>query len=646
MKITKIEIENFRSIQSITIHPQQILALVGRNNSGKSNIIKALDLFFGCSTRDVNKECFHNHDTKESIKIYVTFKELNNWEKQELKPWMDEEKLVVGREFICTDEESYDIKHLAIVKVPEPEWLQENKINGENITQWWTKKSELKINGLDFEEKLGTTKPGVAKWKEIASSFIEEYKDQITFIEDKIENPKGYPGVLKGTLPNFICIPAVRDISDEAKVAKTNPFGKLINTILEKISKEQKELISTRLNDIQMLLNREGGLKRFEEIKEMENRLNELIDELMECDIEIEIALPELKEVFGGAKIFANDGVRTAIETKGHGLQRTMILTILRAYSELPEIQKSVTNEGQTTIFAIEEPELYLHPQSQRTLMSVFSKIASKKEQIIYSTHSSLFVDICSFDQICILRREKTGDEYKSHSTQLTIEDMLNDLLARKGIKGTEYNIREQYSHVFNTIVNEGFFADKVIIVEGPSEYYSLPIYSDTLGYNLDKNNISVVHSGGKGQMDRLFRVFNGFFIPTYLLFDGDKNSTDSDTKAKSLELLKLLDVKINKAEEIKTTIEDNYAILDNNFDDILRKEILDYDDIIDEAGKTLGPTGKPLKNKFLATKIKKKVDSGCNVEDVMPESIVKIISKIIKLTYKRNILRKIDLNT
>ncbi|MBE3093539.1 MAG: AAA family ATPase [Actinobacteria bacterium] len=53
MKIEKIEIKNYRSLSDVTICPKDILTLVGRNNSGKSNIIKALDFFFngrGCLT--------------------------------------------------------------------------------------------------------------------------------------------------------------------------------------------------------------------------------------------------------------------------------------------------------------------------------------------------------------------------------------------------------------------------------------------------------------------------------------------------------------------------------------------------------------------------------------------------------------------
>jgi len=643
MKIQKIETKNYRSLHNLTIYPEDILALVGRNNSGKSNLIKALELFFEGSIRLINDECFYNHKPEEPIEILITFEQLSDWEREQFEPWMDEDKLVVGREIVCSSADSYTINNLAITKVPEPEWLREDIISGEKITEWWSNKDELKINGLDFGVELGTTKPTVVKWKEAVKKFLDEHRNEIPWKKERRENPKGYPGVLKGALPEFIHIPAVRDISEEAKVGKTNPFGQLINSVLVKISGEQKDAISKQLKEIEKRLNRSEEGERITEIKNIEARLNKLMSELMDCDIEIEMAMPQLREVFGAAKIYADDGTRTTIEGKGHGMQRSMIFTILRAYAELAHVQKAGEKaEERTTIFAIEEPELYLHPQSQRTLMSVFREIASGRDQVIYSTQSSIFVDISHFDHICIMRREKRDESYESYPTQLSISTMIEDLKARKGVDATEEGIREQYSHAFNPMINEGFFADKVVIVEGPSEQYALPIYADAFGYNLDRINISVVHSDGKGQMDRLLRVFNGFKIPTYLWFDGDKNDEDKDVRDKTLELLELLGDPVEKIEDVKTKVSDRYAILEYKLEETLKDELVDYEKLVQQAVKSLGPTGKPLKHRFIANTLKRRIDNGESPEDVLPETIIKIVKKIQELSYSGSILQKV----
>ena len=42
--IKKIYIKNFRSIKEITLEPSNLSALIGPNSSGKTNILKAIDL--------------------------------------------------------------------------------------------------------------------------------------------------------------------------------------------------------------------------------------------------------------------------------------------------------------------------------------------------------------------------------------------------------------------------------------------------------------------------------------------------------------------------------------------------------------------------------------------------------------------------
>ncbi|MGH7909736.1 MAG: TOPRIM nucleotidyl transferase/hydrolase domain-containing protein, partial [Thermodesulfobacteriota bacterium] len=177
------------------------------------------------------------------------------------------------------------------------------------------------------------------------------------------------------------------------------------------------------------------------------------------------------------------------------------------------------------------------------------------------------------------------------------------------------------------------------MIVEGPSEQYALPIYADALGYDLDRNNISVVHSDGKGQMDRLLRVFNGFKIPTYLWFDGDKNNEDKNVRDKTLELLELLGDPDKKIEDVKTKVSDKYAILKYNLEETLKNEIKDYENLVQEAEKILGPIGKPLRHRFIANRLKRRVDDGESSGEVLPETIIKIVKKIRDLSYSGSIL-------
>ncbi|RRJ83390.1 ATP-dependent nuclease [Aestuariirhabdus litorea] len=63
LKIQKIRIQNFRSIREISISPGDLAVLVGKNDSGKSNVLRALNLFFnGTTSHDhlIDFESDHN----------------------------------------------------------------------------------------------------------------------------------------------------------------------------------------------------------------------------------------------------------------------------------------------------------------------------------------------------------------------------------------------------------------------------------------------------------------------------------------------------------------------------------------------------------------------------------------------------------
>lgn len=46
MKVTALQIQKFRSIDNTTITMNQMLAIVGANNVGKSHFLRALNAFF------------------------------------------------------------------------------------------------------------------------------------------------------------------------------------------------------------------------------------------------------------------------------------------------------------------------------------------------------------------------------------------------------------------------------------------------------------------------------------------------------------------------------------------------------------------------------------------------------------------------
>ena len=106
--ITKVEIENFRSIKKCKIEDiQEFNSLFGLNNSGKSNILRALNLFFNNETDkgqflDFDSD-FHQSKSKhkKTIKITVTFSLPQNFKFQQ--------KLKAVQAFILSRKNSREI---------------------------------------------------------------------------------------------------------------------------------------------------------------------------------------------------------------------------------------------------------------------------------------------------------------------------------------------------------------------------------------------------------------------------------------------------------------------------------------------------------------------------------------------------------
>jgi len=658
MKLSTVRILNFRSCRDISFDVDNMHALVGANNAGKSSILRALDFLFNPSTKSLNEESFWDMDTGLEIRVEAVFTNLTDKEKEELGACLKADDTfhmarsakMGGKTGEAEMEFELGADKIVIGQhykkpVPEPVWLQEANINSANIKEWWKNKDMLAVGGLSFVDFIGglSKEPKVGDWKEKAKEFITSHQDKIPMQDAWIDNPKGYANVLKGSLPFFILVPAVRDVSEEAKGTKSSPFGKLLFAILDTVEQEKRAKIEGILSEVSNQMNRSGGAERVPLIAETEKRLNALLNDFfVGCDLEIEFQTPTLEVLLSAPKLYVDDGFRNAIENKGHGLQRAIIFTILRRYAEY--ITSAIEGKKRNLILAVEEPELYMHPQAQRTIRKVFRKIAENGDQVLFSTHSSLLVDVAYFDEIIRLESccESIGHKRTtvSKAWQLPMTRMIQDLEVRfpslRG-KATPDSMRDLYSHAYNPRRNEGFFASKIILVEGLTEEYSLPIYGDAIpGCSFDPQGISVIESGGKGAMDRLFRIFNELHIPCYILFDYDRGNADKNIIDKSKELLALGGE--SKAEPKDLFVADKVACFQEKWETQLKNEIPDTDKLVTEARKELGlsdDTGKPLIARYVARKLT------ALSPPLVPPSIKTIIERAVSVKWAESCLKE-----
>jgi predicted ATP-dependent endonuclease of OLD family len=188
----------------------------------------------------------------------------------------------------------------------------------------------------------------------------------------------------------------------------------------------------------------------------------------------------------------------------GEGMQNAIVLAILQAFEE---------TQKQGAILLIEEPEMFLHPQMQRSLYKTLCRIG-EKNQVIYTTHSPHFVTVPDYHQVVLAR--KTAGATKIFLSTLP----------------TNESRREKLIKELDPERNELFFATRLLIVEGDTEKLAFPAYCKTLDIDLDATGATIIEVGGKRNLMEFASIATSFGIPTGIVYDKDGSDFGKDKKA------------------------------------------------------------------------------------------------------------------
>jgi putative ATP-dependent endonuclease of OLD family len=159
-------------------------------------------------------------------------------------------------------------------------------------------------------------------------------------------------------------------------------------------------------------------------------------------------------------------------------------------------------------LVAIDEPEIHLHPTSQRSLATLLLAGANQK---VLATHSPDFVGMFSPD--CIVAMSRGGA-----CVQPKVSFLSDDERTR-----VRWWVRDKL---------EPLTARHVIAVEGISDRIILQRASEAMGRNLDRLGVSVIETGGSGDMAAMIKLFgpDGFQVPMSLMIDEDARDATADS--------------------------------------------------------------------------------------------------------------------
>ncbi len=509
MKLVSFMAQNYRSLRDFELKLDQFLVIIGENNSGKSTIFRALDLFLSSTVKGVNDDSFYNRDITLPINLTACFDSLSEHEKEKLQPWMVDGKLTVRKEY-KRDSGKTEVTYYAILLVPKDEWLKEDYDGYNN-------REALSILPIrEFLPSTGRITRDI--YKNAIKKYIEKYRDSLEFLIEERKNPAGYKQVLDGYLPELYLIPAVRDVSEEIKTNSSALLGKLVGLLSKKVINSNPRFrdLQRAISELGAIIEGEAPEQKLQEIKDLEKSLETALSD-WKVGVDIHIKSPDFPTLLqSGIQVTLNDGMSTSIEEKGNGLQRSLIFALMRVWAE---ISRSEQKESDTEImehsilFAFEEPELFLHPQISRVTYQAL-KTLSYTYQILLCTHSAHFVDLEDYKDIVVIRKSNQTEGTTSYKTSGELFE-----------GNTEQKQRFNMVQFFNPDRSEVFFAKRVALVEGATEKALLPL----LARRLKKFDyrVSIIDCGGKHNILLYMKVLNAFKIPSISLYDEDPIPAD-----------------------------------------------------------------------------------------------------------------------
>jgi predicted ATP-dependent endonuclease of OLD family len=155
-------------------------------------------------------------------------------------------------------------------------------------------------------------------------------------------------------------------------------------------------------------------------------------------------------------------------------------------------------------VFLMEEPELFLPPQAQRYLYRLIRLVASQGNQVLYSTHSPAFLNVVRLDELVFTERRPKEGTLLLHPEPLRADEEFR-----------------AYSE-FDSSRSELFLARAAVLVEGLTEKLALPFVFETLGYDPDRERISIIECGGKGNIPLFGRISKAVGLPFVAVHDRD----------------------------------------------------------------------------------------------------------------------------
>jgi len=480
MRIFDISILNFRGVKSlIKLKAGDINSFVGKNDSGKSNILKALDAFF--NDKFTPNDVFKGISENEKTEISIRFEPQEN-----INPLA----LDIDGKISLTKVFTFN----SAGKLVKELFYSCNDINSEQYSNCWGIK-EAEINGVltalsvEFSRAgrgvtnlskielidSNTIGLGRVEKRHLADEYFKNIKKQYEFIE----------------MPEFSLFDAEQDLN-VASTAFQSQFKPIATQSLQDNSTLTSQIETNVQNDLETEFS--------------------IITDLMKRNVpNLEKIKPSVTCNWGNlvkfdlSLKFTSDIFEIPIANKGTGFKRLLMV----AYFEY--LAQKTTKKYQ--IFGIEEPETFLHPELQNDLLDSIITL-SENSQFFITTHSPIFAGATRNSNIVVVKKTNEISEYFNYENETDILDVV--------IK--ELGIRPNYN-----LLNDNY--RKAVFVEGSGDVKFWERAFNKINGRLPSDILLIPCGGDQVEFfvnAKLCRKINRKFI---FILDSDKGAVDYESK-------------------------------------------------------------------------------------------------------------------
>ncbi len=523
MKLDRFEIKNFRSIEDIKIsieekNGKKCLILVGKNEAGKSNILKAISAVFNgykVSIKDQRKTASDNDEYCIDAIFKLTQKDISDIKEKLIEEYHIESLDIFENNLSIESfiQEAFGemILTLSIKDNDTPSltyWKYEelnDKYKVSNLFYYST--DNRQITKLEGESNSPLLEPLTYDYIErIVFEIIKnikpmeniyrraifwEYSDSHLLPPNvNIENFKNNPDICM-PLKNIFYLSNIKDIQQDIENAAKKDKGlhSFLDNISNKATKEFRE-IWPDLKNIKFVIRKDG--------EEFDIRIQE-------------------KEFYSN-------------EDRSDGFKRFIAILLMLS------IESRTRKYNRLILF--DEPDAFLYPTSAKFLKEELLKI-SEKDIVIYSTHSPFMIDNeCIERHLVIERKDDISETVTQDKSPFQEDELLKRAIG---------------SHIFESIQS------KNIIFEGYTDY---KVFKNTYK-DKDFKDCGLVYMGGIKEVNTLTTMIMLTGKKFLIVSDSDETSKNKrkdfekdfpDLKENWLEYDEVCD----KSNKIKT-LEDFY---------------------------------------------------------------------------------------